>query len=870
VTFTATAVNGGTTPAYAWFVNGVSVGSNSSTFTSSTLNNGDAVTCVLTSNATCVSGNPATSNVINMTVNPDQPVSVSIAGVPPGAICTGTSVTFVATPVNGGNNPVYAWLVNGAPVGSNSSTYTTSTLANNDVVTCVLTSNATCATGNPATSNAVTMAVNPVLTPVVNISASSSSVCAGAPVTFTAVASDAGTTPVYAWYVNGSLIGPNSATYTSSSLNNGDVVTCTVLSNATCSVGATATSNAITVTVNPVLTAGVGITAAPGATICEGTTVNFTATPVNGGTSPAYNWYANGIPVGTGATYSSSTLADGNVITCEMTSDATCVIGNPATSNAVTMSVGTVLPASVTVAASPVGTVCSGEPVTFTATAVNGGSNPVYTWFVNGSAVGANTATFISSSLLNGDAVTCTVTSELACASGNPATSAPVVMSINTSYPVSVNVVAAPAGAVCSGEPVTFTATAVNGGTTPVYQWYVNGIASGSNSDTYISSSLVNGDVVTCEVTSDLVCAMNNPATSAPVTMTVNTTLPVSVTIDVTPAVSVCEGTMMTFTATGVNGGTSPVYEWTVNGTVVGTNSNTFASSTLINGDVVSCTFTSNEICTSNNPAASNNIAVVIASYTVGGVMSSMEAEVCEGSSTGTIILSGYVGDILYWQRRIDGGIWTNIPGTAGFGTYSEITTASGVWEYRAVVQSGDCNVDTSSLIGINVLATPVASFTYNLMDPTVEFVNTSLNATSYNWTFGDGNSSTEVNPTHTYASDNSYTVTLTAHNGICENVYTTTVDIIASSVIELEGLNIAMFPNPSDGEFDITLSGNNNGTLQMEIHDVTGRLIRNENLSSMGGGSVFHVSLGEVNAGLYSVRFIYNDNSITRIMVVE
>jgi len=870
VTFTATAVNGGTTPAYAWFINGVSVGSNSSIYTSSSLNTGDAITCVLTSNATCVSGNPATSNVINMTINPDQPVSITIAGVPPGAICAGTSVTFVATPVNGGNNPVYAWFVNGTSVGSNNLTYTTSTLANNDVVTCVLNSNATCATGSPATSNAITMAVNPVLTPSVSIVASATDVCAGSPVTFTATGTDAGTAPVYAWYVNGVLSGPNTATYINSSLNSGDVVTCTVLSNATCSVGATATSNAITMTVNTVLTAGVGIAASPASSICDGTTVNFTATPINGGTTPVYTWYANGIPVGTGAAYSSNTLADGNVITCVMTSDATCVVGNPATSNAVTMSVGTVLPVSVSVAASPIGSVCSGEPVTFTANVLNGGSNPVYTWFVNGSAAGSNIATFTSTSLVNGDAVTCTVTSDLACASGNPATSAPVVMNVNTSYPVSINVVVAPAGAVCSGEPVTFTATALNAGTVPVYQWYVNGIASGSNSDTYISSSLVNGDVVTCEVTSDLVCAMNNPAASAPITMTVNTTLPVSVSIDVTPATSVCEGTTMTFTATGVNGGTNPVYEWTVNGSVVGTNSNTFASSTLINGDVVSCTFTSNEICTSNNPAVSNNIAVVIASYTVGGAMSSMETEVCEGSSTGTIILSGYVGDILYWQRRIDGGIWTNIPGTAGFGTYSEITTASGVWEYRAVVQSGTCNVDTSSLIGINVLATPVASFTMNLMDPTVEFINTSLNATSYNWTFGDGNSSTEVNPTHTYASDNSYTVTLTAHNGICQNVYTTTVDIIASAVIELEGLNIAMFPNPSNGEFDITLSGNNNGTLQMEIHDVTGRLIRNEILSSMGSGSVFHVSLGEVNAGLYSVRFIYNDNSITRMMVVE
>ncbi|MPM38075.1 hypothetical protein SDC9_84698 [bioreactor metagenome] len=443
-------------------------------------------------------------------------------------------------------------------------------------------------------------------------------------------------------------------------------------------------------------------------------------------------------------------------------------------------------------------------------------------------------------------------------------------MTVNTSYPVSVSIDALPSGLVCSGVPVTFTATAVNGGTAPVYQWMVNGLAVGSNSSTYTSSSLSNSDVVTCEVTSDLTCASGNPAASNAIAMAVTQTLPVSVVIAASPGTTICEGTEITFTATGSNGGTSPVYEWTINGSAAGTNSPTFSSMSLVNGDVVNCTMTSDEVCTSGNPATSNNIAIVVAPYTVAGTMSSMETEVCEGESTGTIILSGFVGDILYWERRIDGGIWTIIPGTAGFGTYSEITTASGVWEYRAVVQSGSCSVDTSSLIGINVLATPVASFTYDLYDPTVDFINTSLNATSYSWTFGDGGTSTDVNPSHTYGSDNSFTVTLTAYNGICQNVYSTTVDIVASSIVELDNISISMYPNPSDGAFDIALSGINNGTLQMDVFDVTGRLIRNENLSSMNNGSVYHVDLGEVNAGVYTVRFTYNENSITRMMVVE
>ncbi|TDW43217.1 PA14 domain-containing protein, partial [Flavobacterium sp. 270] len=95
-----------------------------------------------------------------ITVNPVLNASVSIASSPTGAICPGTSVTFTATPTNGGT-PSYQWKLNGGNVGANSATYTTNTLVNGDTVTCVMTSNASpCLTGSPATSNSITMTVN--------------------------------------------------------------------------------------------------------------------------------------------------------------------------------------------------------------------------------------------------------------------------------------------------------------------------------------------------------------------------------------------------------------------------------------------------------------------------------------------------------------------------------------------------------------------------------------------------------------------------------------------------------------------------------------------------------------------------------------
>lgn len=65
----------------------------------------------------------------------------------------------------------------------------------------------------------------------------------------------------------------------------------------------------------------------------------------------------------------------------------------------------------------------------------------------------------------------------------------------------------------------------------------------------------------------------------------------------------------------------------------------------------------------------------------------------------------------------------------------------------------------------IHVFPDPLASFSYVVDGLSVQFSNTSQNATEYLWAFGDGNTSTQVSPNHTYATGGQYFVTLTAFN---------------------------------------------------------------------------------------------------------
>jgi gliding motility-associated-like protein len=79
-----------------------------------------------------------------------------------GSVCSGTPITFTAVPGNGGDVPTYQWQVNGINTGTNDAAFTTNTLADADLVKCVMTSNAPCITTPVATSNPIAASILPL------------------------------------------------------------------------------------------------------------------------------------------------------------------------------------------------------------------------------------------------------------------------------------------------------------------------------------------------------------------------------------------------------------------------------------------------------------------------------------------------------------------------------------------------------------------------------------------------------------------------------------------------------------------------------------------------------------------------------------
>ena len=435
VTFTATPVNGGATPSYQWKLNGNNIpGATSSTYQSSSLVNDDVISVVMTSSIACANPLNVPSNNITIAVTPSVAPTVYI-GASATTICSGTMVSFTATPVDGGANPTYQWKLNGTNVGTNSASYQNSSLQNGDKVKVVITSSALCAFPLSAVSEEVTMTVNTAAIPSVTIAVNEESICNGQSVTFTAKPNNAGNNPVYEWLVNYNAVGINSPIFQSSSLVDGDVVGVTMVPSQSCGTNTPVVSNMITMTVGTNVTPSVTMSYSA-SSYCTGSLIIFYASPISGaGNSPSYQWKRNGnnIPGATSSTYQSSSLENGDVIRVAMTSSLSCA--NPQTvlsHDSATLTISSVaLTPSVTISASAA-TICQGETVTFTALPTNGGDVPGYQWKLNGINVGENEEVFSTNSLQNGDLITVEMTSYAPCITNPTAISSPVTMTVTT------------------------------------------------------------------------------------------------------------------------------------------------------------------------------------------------------------------------------------------------------------------------------------------------------------------------------------------------------------------------------------------------------------------------------------------------------
>ncbi len=179
---------------------------------------------------------------------------------------------------------------------------------------------------------------------------------------------------------------------------------------------------------------------------------------------------------------------------------------------------------------------------------------------MNGNPAGTNSSTYSSAAFNNGDVIIVHLINAVGpCISPDSAVSNSITILYNPPVVPTVSIVAAPAGIICQGQTVTFTATITGGGTTPSYQWSVNSNPAGTNSNIFSSSTFKNGDIVSVVLTSNDPCANPMTANSNQIIIQVYPPMSVIATGDAT----ICPGESVPITSTAGGGEGPPyIYSW--------------------------------------------------------------------------------------------------------------------------------------------------------------------------------------------------------------------------------------------------------------------------------------------------------------------
>jgi putative hemolysin len=484
-------------------------GATSASYVDSTLHNNDSVWVVVTDPLSCAASDTGVSNHIIILAGDTLVPSVSITASAT-ILCGTASSTFTANAVNGGNAPGYQWYKDGVAVpGATGAIYHATSLTNNDSVWARLASSLPCAVPDSVYSNHITVAVGPAVPPAISITAAATSFCGTTGFVDTFWAMSAGSAVLtYRWYKDGSPVsGATAPSYIDSSLQNNDSIWVVATAIPSCSSPDTAVSNHILINIGTTLVPAVGI--AGSVSICPANIDSFHAAPVNGGATPQYQWYVNGIPISgaTGAMYSDSALNNNDSVWVELISSLSCAVPDTAESGHIAVTVGAAVAPAVNISASAT-TLCGVTADTFSATPANGGATPHYQWYKNGIAIpGASASVFITGSLTNNDSIWARLTSSLPCAAPDTAISNHITVAAGAAVTPTVSITAS-ATSFCgtTGYVDTFRA-ASSGSAVLTYRWYKDGtIIPGATSASYTSAAINNNDSIWAVATANPSC----------------------------------------------------------------------------------------------------------------------------------------------------------------------------------------------------------------------------------------------------------------------------------------------------------------------------------------------------------------------------
>lgn len=323
-------------------------------------------------------------------------------------------------------------------------------------------------------------------------------------------------------------------------------------------------------------------------------------------------------------------------------------------------------------------------------------------------------------------------------------------------------------------------------------------------------------DTATGVNTCDTVITFNFATTSGTLTPTVTIS---------TSTTTVCDSSTVSFTSLFTNGGNAPTYQWYVNSTPAATSSNFVASAGQLNdGDTVYCVATSSLSCAAPLSATSNKLIITTGSSTLVNILDT----ICQGET---------------------------------YAFNNQTLTTAGT-HYDTVLNTAGC--DSVIKLDLHVLPTPQTQASSDVdtvsFGGTVNFTSTGSNGDSLYWDFGDGNTSTLTNVSHTYNTAGTFQVILQGtFNTGCESADTLTIHVLNNAAIFETNKNewIHVYPNPVTDVLNIIYKGNEDAIELIQVFDIKGNLVKNINA---GSTTNMLINVSDLETGMYIIRVTGNN----------
>jgi gliding motility-associated-like protein len=544
----------------------------------------------------------------------------------------------------------------------------------------------------------------------------------------------------------------------------------------------------VTVTVVPGYTVNLNVTNV----LCNGdATGSITANPTGGGQPPFhYLWSTSAndtLQTLSNLTIGTYTVTVTDSVGCRSSASATIIEPPPLV----------VIPDSIAV-------LCAGQLTGSASVIVNGGT-PGYTYlWSDGSS---------NSSVTNvaGGVYTCTITDANGCSQ---------VVSINVLEPPALTINPTQSQPICIGTAVNLAANAAGGVPPYTYAW------SDGSTTPNINVSPVVTTIYTVIVTDANGCTITSPS----IIITVSSPLNVSLTAS---ALSICSGTGITLSAVGSGGDGNYTYTWTPGiGSGPGPHSDTPSQTTTY-------TVTLTDGCGTPSSASQVNVVVnpmPVVNFTGVNLSGCVPFNACF-----TDLSNVASGSITVWDWDFGDN---SSHGTTQNPCHTYLTpSAPNQYTVTLTATTNAGCSGTFSMTNVDAYPVTVAAFSASpkittIADPAITFYDNSNGATSWTWTFGDGNTDNSQNPLHVYAAVGAYEVCLiTTNQYLCS-------DTICDSVIVRPDFSFyvpnAFTPN-GDGINEVfTPMGRSFKNYDLTIYDRWGQVIfRSKNISFSWDGKM-------------------------------